>query len=142
MRVMILRKADAETESEADAAPSEELIRAMGAYVEELTRAGVMISGDGLKPSSQGARVKFSRGRPKVTDGPFAETKELIAGVSIFEVTSLEEAVEWIKKWPQIDGNGEVEIEIRPMYEVEELGDSPGLDPMREIGRIGQQKGA
>ncbi|MFN8634544.1 MAG: YciI family protein [Chloroflexota bacterium] len=140
MRFMILRKADAETESEADAAPSEELIQAMGAYVEELTAAGVMLSGDGLKPSSQGARVKFSGGRPKVIDGPFAETKELIAGVSIFQVNTLEEAIGWVKKWPTVDGHGEVEIEIRPMYEVEDFGDSPSLEPMHEVGRVGERK--
>jgi len=126
MRFMIIRKADDETEAGARA--SEELIAAMARYVEEMVKAGVMIMGDGLKPSSQGARVKFDGGRPTVIDGPFTETKELVAGVSIIDVASKEEAIEWVRRWPTLDGHGNVEIEIRPLYELEELGEGPGID--------------
>jgi PhnB protein len=126
MRFLIIRKADEETE--AGMMPSEELIAAMGAYNEEMVKAGVMRSGDGLKPSSRGARVKFSGGRPTVIDGPFAETKELVAGFSIIEVASKEEAIEWVRRWPAIDGHGNVEIEIRPLYELADFGDSQALE--------------
>ncbi len=126
MRFMILRKADKDTE--AGMMPSEELITAMGEYVEELVNAGAMLMGEGLKPSSQGARIKFSGGKPTVTDGPFTETKELIAGVTIIEVKSREEALEWVKRWPTIDGNGEAELELRQMYELSDFGDSEALE--------------
>ncbi|HEY0018073.1 MAG TPA: YciI family protein [Longimicrobium sp.] len=120
MRFMIIRKADADTE--AGMMPSQELITAMAAYNQEMVDAGVMLSGDGLKPSANGARVSFSGGRPTVIDGPFTEAKELIAGVSIIEVASKEEAIEWVKRWPRIDGGGNVQIEIRPLYEFEDFG--------------------
>jgi hypothetical protein len=126
MRFMIIRKADKDTE--AGMMPSEELITAMGEYVEELVNAGAMLMGEGLKPSSEGARIKFSGGKPTVTDGPFTETKELIAGVTIIEVKSREEAIEWVKRWPTIDGNGEVELELRQMYELSDFGDSEALE--------------
>ena len=126
MRFMIIRKADESTE--AGAVASEELIAAMGRYNEELVKAGVMRSGEGLKPSSFGARVKFTGGRPTVVDGPFAETKELVAGFSLFEVASKEEAIEWIKRWPPEDGDGNVEIEIRPLYELEDLVSGEALE--------------
>lgn len=131
MRFLIIRKADAETE--AGAMASEELIAAMGSYNEALVKAGVMRGGDGLKPSAQGARVKFSNGRPTVIDGPFAETKELIAGYSVFEVASKEEAIEWVKRWPVEDGHGNVEIEIRPLYEMEELVSGEALEQFTRI---------
>lgn len=134
MRFMILRKADKHTESEADAHPDEKLIAAMGKYIEEMVKAGVWLTGDGLLPSSKGARVKFSGGKPTVIDGPFTEAKELIAGVSVIQVKSKEEAIEWVKRWPTIDGDGEVEIEIRPMYELEDFGPSEAVDRMREVG--------
>ena len=126
MRFLIIRKADAETE--AGAMPGEELIAAMASYNEELVKAGVMRFGEGLKPSAQGARVKFRDGKPTVVDGPFTETKELIAGFSLFEVASKEEAIEWIKRWPPEDGNGNVEIEIRPLYELEDLVSGEALE--------------
>mgnify|MGYP001549105952 CR=1 FL=1 len=122
MRFMIIRKADAFTEG--DDMPNEALLVAMGNYIEEMTRAGVMLSGDGLKPSREGARVKFHGGKPNVIDGPFAETKELVAGFSMIQCASKAEAIEWVKKWPQIDGDGEVEIEIRPLYEAEDFGEA------------------
>jgi hypothetical protein len=132
MRFMIIRKADPDTE--AGAMPSEELIAAMGKYNEEMVRAGVMLAGDGLKPSSKGARVKFVRGKPTITDGPFTETKELVAGYSIIQVKSKHEAIDWVRRWPQLDGNGSVEIEIRQLYELEDFGPSEAIDRMRELG--------
>ena len=131
MRFMIIRKADADTE--AGMLPSEELIAAMGRYNEEMVNAGVMLSGDGLKPSAQGARVRFSGGRPTVTDGPFTETKELIAGFSVIDVASKEKAIEWVKRWPTIDGDGNVEIEIRPLYELEDFGSGEAVDHLARL---------
>ena len=132
MRFLIIRKAD--TSTEAGVAPTEELIAAMGRYNEEMVKAGVMLSGDGLQPTSKGARVKFSGGQPRVIDGPFTEARELVAGFSILQVNSKEEAIEWVKRWPQIDGGGEVEIEIRQLYELEDFGPSEAIDRMREVG--------
>jgi hypothetical protein len=120
MRFMIIRKADKDTE--AGVLPSKELLTAMVQYNEELVKAGVMRAGEGLQPSSKGARVKFSGGTPTVLDGPFAETKELIAGFSLIEVKSREEAIEWVKRWPALDGDGQVEIEIRQVYEASDFG--------------------
>lgn len=122
MRFMIIRKADAETE--AGVMPTEELVDAMMKYNAEMVDAGIMLAGDGLRPSSTGARVRFSGGRPMVTDGPFTEAKELVAGFSIIDVASREEAIEWVKRWPQVDGHGEVEIEVRPLYEVDDFGEA------------------
>ncbi|MFI7673719.1 YciI family protein [Actinophytocola sp. NPDC049390] len=123
MRFMLIRKADEETE--AGVAPSPELIEAMGRYNEELIKAGVMVSGDGLTASSKGARVHFSgTGRTTVVDGPFAEAKELIAGYTMIEVDSLDEALEWVKKWPVEDGHGNVEIEIREVAGTDDFGDA------------------
>jgi hypothetical protein len=120
MRFMIIRRADKDTE--AGVLPKEELIAAMMKYNEELVKAGVMLQGEGLQPSSKGARVKFSKGKPSVIDGPFTETKELIAGFSMIQVRSKEEAIEWVKRWPAIDAGGEVEIEIRQVFEAEDFG--------------------
>jgi hypothetical protein len=120
MRFMILRKADQNTE--AGALPSEKLLAAMGQYMEEMVKAGILLAGEGLRPTSDGVRVKFSRGKPSVTDGPFAEAKELVAGWSLIQVDSLEEAIKWVKRWPAEDGDGEVEIEIRRLYEAEDFG--------------------
>lgn len=121
MRFMLIRKADADTE--AGVLPTEEQLAAMGAYNQKLADAGVLRGGEGLHPSSRGARVKFSGGKPTVVDGPFAETKELIAGYTIIEVASHEEAVEWARQWPSIDAGGEVEIEIRRVFEVDDFGE-------------------
>jgi hypothetical protein len=121
MRFMIIRKAD--RDSEAGVMPSEELLAAMMEYNEELVNAGVMLAGEGLHPTSKGARVKFSKGLPIVTDGPFAEAKEVIAGYTMIQASSMEEALEWAKRWPALDGNGEVELEIRQVFEAEDFGD-------------------
>ena len=130
MRFMIIRKADKETE--AGVLPSTELLAAMTQYNEEMVKAGVMLQGEGLHASSKGARVKFSSGKPTVIDGPFAETKELIAGFTMIQVRSKEEAIEWVKRWPSIDGHGEVELEIRQVFEAEDFG--PEFTPeLREL---------
>ena len=117
MRVMVLVKAS--EESEAGAMPSEQILADMGKYNEELARAGVMLAGDGLHPSSKGKRVRFSAGQKTVIDGPFTETKELIAGYWIWQVRSMEEAVEWLKRAPF---GGGAEVEIRPVFEAEDFG--------------------
>lgn len=119
MRFMILLKADKTTE--AGVLPDEKLLAAMGAYNEELVKAGVMIAGEGLKPTSQGARVRFDGASRTVIDGPFAETRELIAGFWMFDVTSKEEAIEWVKRCPN-PLVGVAEIEIRPVYEASDFG--------------------
>ena len=120
MRVMVLIKAN--EDSEAGVMPSEQLLTEMGAYNEELVKAGVMLDGDGLKPSSEGARVRFSGSQRTVIDGPFVETKELIAGYWIWQVESLDEAIEWVKRCPN-PMEGEYEIEIRPLFEAEDFGE-------------------
>jgi len=117
MRFMVIVKAS--KESEAGQMPSTELLTAMGNYNEELVKAGVMLAGEGLAPSSKGVRVKFSGSSRAVIDGPFAETKELIAGYWMWQCKSLQEAIEWLKKAP-FDG-GE-EVEIRPVFEAEDFG--------------------
>ena len=120
MRFMVMVKAN--EDSEAGVMPSQELLTAMGKYNEELVKAGVMLAGEGLQASSKGARVRFSGKDRTVIDGPFAETKELIAGFWIFEVKSLEEAIEWVKRCPN-PMEGESEIEIRQVFETEDFGD-------------------
>ena len=137
MRFMIIRKADAETEGAAIA--TEPLAAAMMAYHEEMGRALKILGGDGLKPSSKGARVKFSRGQPLMTDGPFAETKELIAGYTLVEANSLEEVLEWARRWPPLDGGGDVELEIRELYEIEDFGEAFTPDQREREARLRQQ---
>lgn len=121
MRVMVLVKADNNTEK--GVMPSEELLRDMGNYNEELVKAGIMVSGEGLHPSSKGARVRFSGNERSVVDGPFAETKELIAGFWIWKVDSLEQAIEWAKRCPNPTGAESV-LEIRPIFEAEDFGEA------------------
>ena len=119
MRVMVIVKAS--KESEAGILPDTELFAKMGKYNEQLVKAGIMLAADGLQPTSKGKRVKFSGENRTVIDGPFAETKELIAGYWLWQVRSLEEAVEWLKRAP-FDGG--TEVEIRPVYEVADLGEN------------------
>ncbi|MEX0162070.1 YciI family protein [Pseudomonas brassicacearum] len=121
MRFMVIVKAS--PESEAGEMPSEELLAAMGAYNEELVKAGVMLAGEGLHPSVEGVRVQFSGKDRTVIDGPFAETKELIAGFWIFKVQSLQEAIDWVKRCPN-PMVSDSEIEIRQIFELEEFGES------------------
>ncbi len=119
MRFMIIIKATAE--SEAGVMPSEKLLTDMGNFNEELVKAGVMLAGEGLHPSSKGARVRFAGDKRTVVDGPFAETKELIAGFWLWKVASLEEAIEWVRRCPS-PFEGEAEIEIRQVFEAEDFG--------------------
>lgn len=120
MRYMVLVKATAESES-GEMPESPEVFEEMNRFNEELVKAGVLVSGEGLHPSSQGARVRFSGTERTVTDGPFAETKELIAGFWILDVKSKEEAIEWVRRAPMRDGD---ELEIRRVYEAEDFGDA------------------
>jgi hypothetical protein len=121
MRVMVLVKAD--EKSEAGEMPSEQLIAEMTAYNEALVNAGIMVDGDGLKPSSAGVRVHFSGDKRSVTDGPFAETKELLAGYWVWQVDSMDEAVEWARRCPNPMGE-ESTLEIRPFVEMEDFGEA------------------
>lgn len=120
MRFMIIVKATAD--SEAGVLPSEELLTAMGQYNEELAKAGILLAGEGLQPSSKGARVQFSGSKRTVVDGPFAETKELVAGFWLWKVKSKEEAIEWVKRCPN-PMPGDSEIEIRQVFEAEDFGE-------------------
>jgi len=120
MRVMVIVKAN--SDSEAGIMPSQELLAAMGAYNEELVAAGVMLAGEGIHPSARGKRVLFSGDRREVVDGPFAETKELLAGFWIWEVASMDDAVEWAKRCPNPAG-AESSLELRPVFEMDDFGD-------------------
>jgi len=120
MRFMIIIKAS--QDSEAGVMPSQELLTAMGNYNEELVKAGIMLAGEGLHPSSKGARIKFSGDQRTVIDGPFIETKELIAGFWLWKVKSREEAIEWVKRCPNPMPGTEAEIEIRQVFEAEDFG--------------------
>ena len=121
MRFMVIVKAD--KNSEAGVLPDEKLLTEMGKYNEELAKAGVMLAGEGLQPSSKGARVRFSGNKRTVIDGPFAETKELIAGFWLWQVKSKEEAIEWVKRCPNPMPGTESEIEIRQVFEAEDFGE-------------------
>ena len=126
MRVMVLVKAT--KNSEAGKLPSQKLMADMGKFNEELVKAGIMLDGDGLRPSSSGKRVRFSAGTKRtVIDGPFTETKELVAGYWVWQVKSMDEAVEWLRRCPDPMPGEESEIEIRPFYEAEDFG--PELTP-------------
>src|SRR6476661_7450554 len=135
MRVMVVVKASKESES--GAAPDPKIFEEMGKFNEELVKAGVMLAGEGLRASSMGKRVHFSGTKRTVTDGPFAETKELIAGYWIWKVNSMEEAVEWVKKCPN-PMNGDSDIDIRPIFEAEDFGDefTPELQEQEERIRV------
>lgn len=137
MRVMVIVKAN--EESEAGVMPNEQILTDMGKYNEELVKAGIMLEGEGLHPSSKGKRVKFSGSSRIVTDGPFAETRELIAGYWLWQVKSIDEAVEWLKRAP-FDGG--TELEIRPVFEMEEFGDefTPELREQEERIRAEAEK--
>lgn len=121
MRVMMIMKATAA--SEAGQMPGEALLAAMGAYNEQLVDAGVLLAGEGLHPSARGARVRFGRGGLEVVDGPFAETKELVAGFWLLQVRSFAEAIEWARRIPNPDGET-FEVELRPVFEAEDFGDA------------------
>ena len=132
MRFMIIGKAT--KESEAGILPKPEAFAAMQKYHEELVKAGILLAAEGLTASSKGARVKFSGDKRIVIDGPFAETKELIAGFSIIQVKSLDEAIEWVKRSPNCSSNGEAEVEIRKVMDLEDFGDE--FTPNAEIAKV------
>jgi hypothetical protein len=121
-------------ESEAAPPPKPEEFAAMQKYSEELAKAGILLAAEGLAPTSKGARVKFSGDERTVIDGPFAETKELVAGFTIIRVKSLEEAIEWVKRAPNVSPNGEAEVEIRKLMDVEDFGE--GFTPNPEIAKV------
>ena len=133
MKFMILVKAT--RDSEAGEMPPESLLKEMVGFHEEMAKAGVLVDGSGLRPSSAGWRIKYGRnGQKSFVDGPFAETKELVAGYTVIDVKSREEAIAWTKRFPNpsIDG-GEAEIEVRPYFDLEDFGESPAIETARKI---------
>ncbi len=135
MRFMVMIKANRDTE--AGVMPSEDILAAMGHYNKELANAGVLLGGEGLHPSNRGARVRFSDGQPSVVDGPFAETRELIAGYWLFQTPSLQDAIEWVKRCPS-SAVGDSDIEIRQIFEAEDFGAefTPDLRAQEERLRV------
>jgi len=132
MRFMIIVKAN--KDSEAGVMPEEELMAEMADYHEELVKAGALVDASGLQPSSKGWRIQYSSGRRTVTNGPFAATKDLIAGYTIIQVKSREEALAWAKRFPNPAGDGkDAEIEVRQLFELEDFGPSPAIDRFREM---------
>ena len=129
----------ASKESEAGVLPSEEMLTKMGRFNEEMVKAGVMLAGEGLQATSKGARIKFSGGKQTVTDGPFTESKELVAGFWIIQVKSKEEAIEWIKRAPF---EGDVEVEIRQIFEAEDFGDALTPEIREQEERLRRQAAA
>ena len=140
MRFMVIVKAT--KDSEAGVMPSEKLLAAMGKYNEELVKAGVMLAGEGLQPSSKGKRVKFSGAKRTVIDGPFTETKELIAGFWLWQVRSMDEAIEWAKRCPNPFEEGESEIEIRQVFEADDFGAEFTPELREQEERLRQQMSA
>ncbi|MBB1059761.1 YciI family protein [Marilutibacter spongiae] len=136
MRVVVIVKATAD--SEAGVMPSEQLLADMGRYNEELVRAGIMLAGEGLHPSSRGARVEFSGKERHVTDGPFAETKELVAGFWLWQVRSMDEAIEWVKRCPN-PMPGDSTIEIRPVFEADDFGEAMTPELREQEDRLREQ---
>jgi hypothetical protein len=137
MRFMIIVKASEATE--AGVMPTEEQLAEMGAYHQELADAGVLLDGSGLKPSSKGWRVQYSGNERTITDGPFPETKELIAGYTLIQVKSREEAMEWTRRFPNPAARGtEAEIEVRQLFELEDFVQGPAIEGMREMGMGGE----
>lgn len=133
MRFMMIVKAS--KDSEAGVMPTEQMLATMGKFNEELVEAGVMLEGTGLQPSSKGFRVKFSGGKRTIVDGPFTESKELIAGYWVINVKSREEALKWARKVPAPQEHGEGEIEVRQFFELEDFAPSPAIDQHREIAK-------
>jgi hypothetical protein len=137
MRVMVIFKAN--DKSEAGGMLSERLLTEIGKYVDELVKAGIMLAGEGLYPSSKGKRVRFSGGKTLVIDGPFAETKELIASFWLWQVKSMEEAVEWVKRFPNPDNEEEGDVEIRQVFDAEDFGEEFTPEAREQEERIRRQ---
>lgn len=137
MRVMVIVKAS--KDSEAGKMPDEKLLSEMGKFNEELVKAGVMQAGEGLQPTSKGARVKFSGSQRTVTNGPFSEGKDLVAGFWIWKVRSMDEAIEWAKRCPNPHNDGDSELEIRPLFEVEDFGDAATPEIRERENRLREQ---
>jgi hypothetical protein len=137
MRFMVIVKAS--KDSEAGKMPSEAMLGAMAKFNEEMVKAGVMLDGNGLQPSSKGARIRFNGDKRTVIDGPFAETKELVAGYWIIQVKSKQEAIDWMKRCPN-PHEGESEIELRQVFELEDFGESPAVEHHRELGEKMKKK--
>jgi hypothetical protein len=134
MRFMIMVRATAESESEPTPMPSEALMAAMAAYHEELAKAGVLLDASGLQPSKKGWRIRYEGGKARVIDGPFAETRELIAGYTLIQVSSREEALEWTRRFPApFEGPEACEIEVRQLYELEDFPQNDTLERFREL---------
>jgi hypothetical protein len=139
MRFMVIVKAD--KDSEAGVLPDEKLLAEMGRFNEELVKAGVLLAAEGLQPSSKGARVRFSGSKRTVVNGPFAETKELVAGFWLFQVRSLDEAIEWVKRAPNPFPGKESEIEIRQVFEAADFGDALAPELRQQEERMRAQSG-
>jgi len=138
MRFMIIVKATDESEAETSPAPDEALLVEMADYHERLAKAGVLLDGSGLTPSSQGWRIRYNGEQRTVIDGPFAETKELIAGYTLIQVKSREEAMEWARRFPNPAGAGKpAEIEVRPLYELDDFGPSPEVERLKRTALSG-----
>ena len=137
MRFLVMVKAT--PESEKGVMPTKELLEAMGKYNEQLVNAGVMLAGEGLHPSSKGARVRFSGSKRTVVDGPFAETKELVAGFWLFQCKSLAECIEWVKRCPNPMPNEDSDIEIRPIFEAEDFGPEFTAEMREYEARLGEK---
>ena len=138
MRFMIIVKAN--KESEAGVKPPQTLLAQMATYHEELAKAGMLLDGSGLQPTSKGWRIKYTGGKRTIVDGPFAETKELIAGYTLIQAKSKQEALEWTKRYPNPTiGGGDCEIEVRQLFELEDFGESEEIERFRSIG-VGAKK--
>lgn len=134
MKYMLMRKADADTEN--GVMPSEDILQAMASYNERMTQAGVFADGQGLRPTSEGCRIQFRAGEPNVISGPFEPAGELLAGFSVLEVDSLEDAIAWAKQWPREDASGNVTLELRRFFELEDFEPSQALEQHRSLGRL------
>lgn len=138
MKFMLIRRADEDTE--AGKLPSEDMLQTMSDYNQRMARAGVFVTGEGLRPSRDGCRIDFHNGRPEVHRGPFATPDELVAGFSIIETDSLEEAIEWACQWPTLDRDGNTRLELRRFYELEDFQPGPALESHRQLGeRLARQ---
>src|SRR5687768_6300153 len=137
MRFMIMVKGNGDTE--AGVIPDESLFTAMAEYHEELAKAGVLLDASGLQPTSKGARIRFSGGKRIWIDGPFTESKEIVAGYTLIQVKSREEGLEWAKRFPSPHGPADGEIELRELYELEDFGPSEAIERFRELGVAGER---